>query len=159
MSAGLTVLNDPQVLDLLINLSRDDIIKFQRGLEQSLIEFTVGKEAEYQPTPDFVNRPSGQKTLFRTFSSADAVGTKIVVNPAPVEDEEGNKVYPPLNGVLALCDAAGRPTGLLNAGEVTGYRTALSALIPWMWRRHTERVVIFGAGKQGLWHARLALAL
>lgn len=159
MANNLLILNDSVVHDLLISLSKDDIIKFQHALEDSLIEFAVGEESRYQPTPEFVNRPTGQKTLFRTFSSPDAVGTKIVVTPAPVRDAAGNTVNPPLNGVLALCDATGRPTGLLNAGEVTGYRTTLSALIPWMWRRCTEDVVIFGAGKQGLWHTRLALAL
>ncbi|RMJ09288.1 hypothetical protein CDV36_011112 [Fusarium kuroshium] len=160
MANNLVVLNDSVVHDLLISLPKDDIIKFQHALEDSLIGFTVGEERKYQPTPDFVNRPTGQKTLFRTFSSPDTVGAKIIVTPAPVKDaSSGKTVNPPLNGVLALCDASGRPTGLLNAGEVTGYRTTLSALIPWMWRRYTEEVVIFGAGKQGLWHTRLALAL
>ncbi|KAL2690095.1 hypothetical protein Neosp_004163 [[Neocosmospora] mangrovei] len=125
MANNLVVLNDSVVHDLLISLPKDEIIKFQHALEDSLIEFTVGEESKYQPTPDFVNRPTGQKTLFRTFSSSDAVGTKIVVTPAPVKDASGKTVNPPLNGVLALCDASGRPTGLLNAGEVTGYRTTL----------------------------------
>ncbi|KAM0421095.1 hypothetical protein ACHAPT_011166 [Fusarium lateritium] len=159
MANNLVVLNDSTVHDLLISLPRDDVLKFQHTLEDALIGFSAGEESKYQPTPSFVNRPSGQKTLFRTFSSPDAVGTKIAVSPAPVEDADGNTVYPAINGVLALCDASGRPTGLLSAGEVTGYRTTLSALIPWMWRRHTEKVVVFGAGKQGLWHTRLALAL
>ncbi|KAF5024194.1 hypothetical protein F66182_3708 [Fusarium sp. NRRL 66182] len=157
--SNLVVLGDADVHHLLISLSRDDTLKFQRALGKALIEFSVGGEGRYQPTPDFVNRPSGQKTLFRTFTSPDAVGTKIVVTPAPTKDADGNTVNPPLGGILSLCDSAGRPKGLLNAAEVTGYRTTLSALIPWMWRRNTENVVVFGAGKQGLWHTRLALAL
>ncbi|RSL98848.1 hypothetical protein CEP52_010097 [Fusarium oligoseptatum] len=138
MANNLVVLNDSVVHDLLISLPKDDIIKFQHALEDSLIGFTVGEER----------------------NSPDTVGAKIIVTPAPVKDaSSGKTVNPPLNGVLALCDASGRPTGLLNAGEVTGYRTTLSALIPWMWRRYMEEVIIFGAGKQGLWHTRLALAL
>lgn len=158
MSSAL-VLSDSDIHDLLIRLSKDNILKFQGELEKAIVEFTVGDEGKYQPTPDFVNRPNGQMTLFRTFSSPDAVGTKIVVSPAPVTDSNGNTVNPQLNGVLTLCDSAGRLRGLLNAAEVTGYRTTLSALIPWMWRRNTEKIVIFGAGKQALWHARLVLAL
>ncbi|KAM5346362.1 hypothetical protein ACJ41O_009367 [Fusarium nematophilum] len=157
--SNLLVLSDAVVHNLLISLSRDEILSFQGKLESSLVEFSTGQEREYQPTPDFVNRPTGQKTLFRTFSSPDAVGTKIVVTPAPVQDPNGSLVYPQLHGILALCDSSGLPTGLINAEEVTGFRTTLSALIPYMWRRNTENVVVFGAGKQALWHSRLALAL
>ncbi|KAJ8109228.1 hypothetical protein ONZ43_g6193 [Nemania bipapillata] len=58
-----------------------------------------------------------------------------------------------------MCDADGLPSGVLNAEAVTGYRTSLIALTPYLWRRHTEKIVVFGAGKQALWHLRLALAL
>ena len=159
MSKNLLVLGDSIVHSLLISLSRSDIIKFQGGLQNALIDFSTGNEREYQPAPDFINRPTGQKTLFRAFTSPDAVGTKIIVTPAPVADATGAIVNPPLRGVLSLCDSSGFPTSLINAEEVTGYRTTLSALIPYMWRRHTAHIVIFGAGKQALWHCRLALAL
>ncbi|KAI1204748.1 uncharacterized protein F4807DRAFT_446070 [Annulohypoxylon truncatum] len=32
-------------------------------------------------------------------------------------------------------------------------------MIPYIWRRNTENIVVYGAGKQALWHIRLALAL
>ncbi|KAF4973512.1 hypothetical protein FSARC_209 [Fusarium sarcochroum] len=157
--SNLVVLGDAEIHGLLIGLSRDEVRQFQRSLEKAITEFSVGEEGKYQPTPDFINRPTGQKTLFRTFTSSEGVGTKIVVTPAPTKDADGNTVNRPLGGVLSLCDSAGLPTGFLNAAEVTGYRTTLSALIPWMWRQNTENIVVFGAGKQGLWHTRLALAL
>ncbi|KAJ4139817.1 hypothetical protein NW768_001162 [Fusarium equiseti] len=159
MTNGLLILGDEEIRNLLLSLSKPEILTFKTALEKVLIDFSVGGEGEYQPTPDFVNRPSGQKTLFRTFTSPDGVGTKIVVTPAPITDEDGNTVNRPLGGLLSLCDSAGVPTGILNAAEPTGYRTTLSALIPWTWRRWTENIVVFGAGKQGLWHTRLALAL
>lgn len=159
MTGIFTILTDSEVHDLLISLSKDEILQIQRSLEKVLTDFTVGEEGKYQPTPDFVNRPNGQKTLFRTFTSPKAVGTKIIVTPAPVDGPDGSKVHPSLSGVVTLCDSAGKPTGLMNASELTGYRTTLSALIPWGWRRYTENIVIFGAGKQGLWHTRLTLAL
>ncbi|KAH7185947.1 uncharacterized protein B0J16DRAFT_342978 [Fusarium flagelliforme] len=159
MTNGLLILGDAEIRNLLLTLSKPEILTFKTAFEKVLVDFSVGGEGEYQPTPDFVNRPSGQKTLFRTFTSPDGVGTKIVVTPAPITDKDGNTVNRPLGGLLSLCDSAGVPTGILNAAEPTGYRTTLSALIPWTWRRCTENIVVFGAGKQGLWHARLALAL
>ncbi|KAI1069380.1 hypothetical protein LB507_008752 [Fusarium sp. FIESC RH6] len=159
MTNGLLILGDEEIRNLLLTLSKPEILTFKTALEKVLIDFSVGGEGQYQPTPDFVNRPEGQKTLFRTFTSPDGVGTKIVVTPAPIKDENGNTVNRPLGGLLSLCDSAGVPTGILNAAEPTGYRTTLSALIPWTWRKCTENIVVLGAGKQGLWHTRLALAL
>lgn len=115
----------------------------------------MGAERQYQPAPGVVNRSSGQKTLFRPFTSPTAVGTKIIVDPAPT----GADKKLPLQGILALCDENGLPKGIINAAEVTAYRTSLIALIPYMWRRNAEHLVVYGAGKQALWHIRLALAL
>ncbi|KAF4950258.1 hypothetical protein FGADI_8309 [Fusarium gaditjirri] len=159
MTSNLVVLGDAEIRDLLISLSKDEVLQFKEALENILIDFSVRGEGKYQPTPDFVNRPNGQKTLFRTFTSPDYVGTKIVVTPAPIKGADGSTVNRPLGGLLSLCDSAGVPTGILNAAEPTGYRTTLAALIPWTWRKNTENIVVFGAGKQGLWHTRLALAL
>ncbi|KAK2128956.1 hypothetical protein NOF04DRAFT_1370639 [Fusarium oxysporum II5] len=134
-------LDNSIIHDLLISLSRANIVRFQRDLENSLIEFSAGSEGKFQLNPGLSTDPM------------------IIVTPAPVESPNGNTANPPLNGIIALCDSLGRPIGLLNAAEVTGFRTTLCALIPWTWRRHTENIVIFGAGKQGLWYTRLALAL
>ncbi|OTB00465.1 hypothetical protein M426DRAFT_324249 [Hypoxylon sp. CI-4A] len=153
--SGLTVLSDSAVYEILIGLSEDEIIAFQAALANCLREFSVGKERQYQPAPGIVNRPNGQKILFRPFTSSTAVGTKIIVDPAPIPDKQ--KL--PLQGILALCDENGLPKGVINSAEVTGYRTSLIALIPYMWRRSTEHIVVYGSGKQGLWHVRLALAL
>lgn len=151
---NLLVLGDADIHDILINLSKEEILTFRDVLAQCLRDFSVGAERKYQPLPGVINRPEGQKCLFRPFTSASAVGTKIIVQPAPTSKAAGA-----LHGMIAMCDPDGVPSGLLNAEEVTGYRTALSALIPYLWRRHTERIVVFGAGKQALWHLRLALAL
>lgn len=151
---SLRVLGDAAVHDILIGLSRSEILTFKNELGKSLRDFSVAGERAFQPLPAALNRPDGQKTLFRPFTSPTSVGTKIVVDPAPVN---GKKDV--LHGIIALCDNAGLPTGVINAEEVTGYRTSLCALIPYIWRRHTEKIVVFGAGKQALWHIRLALAL
>jgi len=151
---NLLVLGDSEIHDILINLSRTEIHIFRDAILGCLKDFSVGVERKYQPQPGVVNRPEGQRCLFRPFTSSESVGTKIVVQPAA-----NSKAAGALHGMIAMCDADGLPSGILNAEEVTGYRTSLSALIPWLWRRHTDNIVVFGAGKQALWHLRLALAL
>lgn len=149
------VLSDSAVHDILINLPREDILGFRDTLAQCLVDFSTGREREHQPPAGIVNRPEGQRCLFRLFTSPANVGAKVIVSPAP----DSPAAAKGLHGMLALCDRDGLPSGVLNAGEVTGYRTSLGALVPWLWRRRTDHVVVFGAGKQALWHLRLALAL
>ncbi|KAI0798382.1 hypothetical protein GGR55DRAFT_684692 [Xylaria sp. FL0064] len=151
---NLLVLGDSDIHDILINLSKPEILTFRDALARCLRDYSVGAEREYQPAPGVINRPEGQKCLFRPFTSCEGVGTKIIVQPAPTSKAAGA-----LRGMIAMCDEDGLPSGILNAEEVTGYRTALIALTPYLWRQHTEKIVIFGAGKQALWHLRLALAL
>ncbi|RYP88193.1 hypothetical protein DL769_000291 [Monosporascus sp. CRB-8-3] len=151
----LVVLADSAVHEVLIGLSKHEIVGFQAAIAKCLREYSTGEERQYQPSPGVVNRPNGQKTLFRPFTSPTAVGTKIIVDPAPTQD---NKKLP-LQGIIALCDENGLPSGIINAGEVTGYRTSLAAMIPYMWRRNTQNIVVFGSGKQALWHIRISLAL
>lgn len=149
------VLKDAEVRDILTNLKKDEIIDSLDKIAKCIESFSMSEERKYQPAPGVVSRPNGQKSLFRSFTSPASVGVKIIVDPAP--DDAGHR--DPLHGILVMCDEAGMLTGIINAEEVTGYRTAMSAIIPFTWRRKTRRVVIFGAGKQALWHARLALAL
>lgn len=151
---SLFVLANDAVHNLLINLSRSEIMTFHNKLTSCLVEFSRGQERLYQPDAGIVNRPEGQKILFRAFTSPSAMGTKIVVNPQPQAQKP-----PPLSGIITLCDPNGAPSGIVNAKEVTGYRTAMSAMIPFLWRRNPSHIVVFGAGLQALWHIRLAMAL
>lgn len=159
MSRDLLILSNSVVYSLLISLSRCQIVEIKHQLEDALVDFSTSNERVYQPTPNFVNRSNGQRTLFRAFTSRDAIGTKIIVTPAQVVNDSGAVCNPPRRGLLSVCDSSGFPIGLINAEEITAYQTALSIMIPYMWRRHTEHVVIFGAGKQALWCCRLVLAL
>jgi hypothetical protein len=81
-----TVLGDAVIKQILLNLSREEIGYFQKELEDCLIAYSRGKERQYQPSPGVINRPDGQKILFRPFMSPEAVGTKIIVHPAPVSE-------------------------------------------------------------------------
>ncbi|KAF7189577.1 hypothetical protein HII31_09217 [Pseudocercospora fuligena] len=154
--AACRILGDAAVHEILIGLSRSDVKVFQNKLQDSLRRYSVEDERKYQPDAGIINRPTGQKTLFRPFTSPSSVGTKIIVHPAP---DRANNTQQPLHGVIVLCNNNGIPTGLINAEEVTGFRTSLSAIILWTMRKYTDSILVYGAGKQALWHIRLALAL
>jgi ornithine cyclodeaminase/alanine dehydrogenase-like protein (mu-crystallin family) len=153
--SDIQVLDNTIIYNVLINLSKEETIHFQDVIEQALKAFSIGDERQYQPKPSIINRANGLHALFRPFVSESSIGTKIIVQPAPEDD--GRKS--PLRGVILLCDKQGIPNGLLSAEEITGYRTAMCAMIPFSWRKHVEKIVIFGAGMQALWHTRLILAL
>ncbi|KAF2217208.1 hypothetical protein CERZMDRAFT_89788 [Cercospora zeae-maydis SCOH1-5] len=150
------ILSDSATHTLLIDLSKQDLLHFQQKLQTSHTNFSTTSEKDFQPPPGITARPNGQKTLFRPFTSPSSVGCKIIVDPAPDPDTGRKDV---LHGVLIVCDENGLPKGLINAEEVTSFRTALCSLIPWMWRRTTRKIVVFGAGKVALWTVRLCLAL
>ena len=80
------------------------------------------------------------------------------------------------SGSLTLLNRDGTPRGMVNAAEITAFRTALASLMLFKKRKNVHDVVIFGAcisvrsyhirtdrvigaGKQAYWHARLALLL
>ncbi|KAH8428004.1 putative proline utilization protein PrnX-like [Aspergillus melleus] len=62
-------------------------------------------------------------------------------------------------GSLTLLDEDSMPFGLINAHELTPFRTALTATMVFSKRKRVRTVVVFGAGKQAYWHIRLALTL
>lgn len=62
-------------------------------------------------------------------------------------------------GSLTLLDRIGNPRALINAEEITAFRTALASTMMFKKRHNVHDVVVFGAGKQAYWHIRLALLL
>jgi ornithine cyclodeaminase/alanine dehydrogenase-like protein (mu-crystallin family) len=60
---------------------------------------------------------------------------------------------------VTLLDADSMPFGLINAHELTPFRTALATMMIFNKRKRVRTVVVFGAGKQAYWHIRLALTL
>lgn len=64
-----------------------------------------------------------------------------------------------IRGSLTLQDLRGNTTALINASEITAFRTALASTILLNKRTSVHDVTVFGAGKQAYWHIRLALLL
>ncbi|KIW84043.1 hypothetical protein Z517_03289 [Fonsecaea pedrosoi CBS 271.37] len=165
MSSGLLVLGDAAVHEILISLSKDEIYRVRDYLAKALEDFSTPEERQIAPDSVVVTRPHA-KTLFRPFTSSENVGIKIIVDPSAgsealetAKSSSGKGNNATLHGLLALCDKHGVPVGIINADEITAYRTSLSVMIPYVWRARTAHIVVFGAGKQALWHVRLTLAL
>ncbi|KAL3472882.1 hypothetical protein BJX99DRAFT_206383 [Aspergillus californicus] len=62
-------------------------------------------------------------------------------------------------GSVMLLDDSSLPFGLINAEELTPFRTALTSTMIFNRRKRVRTIVVFGAGKQAYWHIRLALIL
>lgn len=115
-----------------------------------------------------LSRPpsTAASTTTSTLESSDTQSTTsalsgLTLSPTATAPDE---VIPPacdasVEASLTLLDSAGAPTGVLNAAEVTAFRTALTALLTFDRRSNVKTITVFGAGKQAYWHIRLALLL
>lgn len=63
------------------------------------------------------------------------------------------------NRTLTLMSPTGAPTALLNATDLTAFRTALASTLLFTRRSHVGTITVFGAGRQAYWHIRLAILL
>ncbi|GJC91993.1 shikimate/quinate 5-dehydrogenase [Colletotrichum higginsianum] len=148
-----TVLSDANVKQLFQGFGPDDVALMSDVLTDAFLSYSVGQEAQYQPHRAAVVRPNGQTGLFMPATMEDGMSVKIVGLPPP------SSASTDLRCVLTVCDGTGRAVGIINAEELTAFRTSLGSVLLYRYRKRTESVVVFGAGKQALWHLRLALVL
>ncbi|KAF7159937.1 hypothetical protein CNMCM5623_005443 [Aspergillus felis] len=90
-----------------------------------------------------VNRQSVGSSVSKTLGAWPGAGTR---DTSP-------------QGTVTLLGADSMPFGLINAHELTPFRTALATMMIFNKRKRVRTVVVFGAGKQAYWHIRLALTL
>ncbi|POR32793.1 Uncharacterized protein TPAR_07005 [Tolypocladium paradoxum] len=157
-----TVLSGPDIENVFNHLTSDEVAGLIKALEEALIQYSTQNEKQYQPHRSVVTRPGGQNSLFMPATTNQVIGVKIVgISPSrdPSALPPGTKPPPGLKSVLTLCDASGQAIGVLNAAELTAFRTALGSMLLYRLRQNTENIVVFGAGKQALWHIRLAVLL
>jgi len=88
-------------------------------------------------------------------TSVDDMGSGIDVS---FVKDEGSSTST-IRGSLTLLDRLGNTTGLINAEEVTAFRTALASTMLLKKRQSVHDLTVFGAGKQAYWHIRLAMLL
>ncbi|KAF3053877.1 hypothetical protein E8E11_011521 [Didymella keratinophila] len=154
----LTVLSDNDVKSILSSLSKDDVTKVADNFLQSLLQYSCHNESKYQPERAVIKRED-QSSLFMPATTPAHIGVKIVgISPAKTP-APGEKPKPGLQATLTICDADGKAVGVLNAAEITAFRTALGSMLLYRLRKSTEKIVVFGAGAQARWHIRLALIL
>lgn len=157
-----TVLSDNDVKQILRTLTQSDTSTLVEALQNALVRYSCQGEQQYQPHRAVVSRPDGQVSLFMPATTEQSIGVKIVgIAPASKLTSSDPNVAPPpaLRSALTLCDAEGQAIGVLNAAELTAFRTALGSMLLFRLRKNVENIVVFGAGKQALWHIRLAIIL
>ncbi|KAF2449765.1 PrnX protein [Karstenula rhodostoma CBS 690.94] len=157
-----TVLSDKNVQQILRNLSPSELDTLTHALEKAFIQYSTQNDHQYQPHRVAVTRPTGQVSLFMPATTENLVGVKIISvapSPDPSTLAPGAKPQAGLKSALTLCDDVGNAIGVLNAAELTGFRTALGSMLLYKTRQHTANIVVFGAGKQALWHVWLAVLL
>jgi ornithine cyclodeaminase/alanine dehydrogenase-like protein (mu-crystallin family) len=144
-------------------LSAQQLPEFVKILEKTLVEYSCQDGALYQPERGVVTLPGGQTSLFMPATTADAISVKIIgicaAYDAPPTIDSSRKLEPGLKSVLTLCDAQGQATGILNAAGTTAFRTSLGSTLLFRLWKTVNNIVVFGAGKQALWHIRVAIML
>ncbi|PYI05002.1 proline utilization protein PrnX-like protein [Aspergillus sclerotiicarbonarius CBS 121057] len=120
------------------------------GSEQSMSSHEDAETGSSSPSssskslaPGCVNQQPIDTGLSNTMGAWPAAGTR---DTSP-------------QGSVTLLDETSMPFGLINAHELTPFRTALTATMTLNKRKRVRTVVVFGAGKQAYWHIRLALIL
>ncbi|RFN44948.1 putative proline utilization protein prnx [Fusarium flagelliforme] len=105
----------------------------------------------HQPMRTHFTNQSGDRNLF--MPSTDGILSTIKLLTVPGNGD-------PAQGLVVISKADGRPLGLISAGPLTAFRTALATMT--MFVRSPlpkENITVFGAGPVAAWHARLAVLL
>lgn len=147
------ILKNPDVEALLQNLSTDDCLALLKQLHDTLRQCSESKHSNdrsiHQPARESIVTKDGNTTLFMPCSVTSSTAVKIVT-----VSQTG------LKGCINLFAPDGKLLGLLNAEQITAFRTTLAVMIPYLRFPGTKaNIVVFGAGKQAEWHVRLALLL
>ncbi|KAI0129815.1 ornithine cyclodeaminase/mu-crystallin family protein [Xylariales sp. AK1849] len=149
------ILSDREIVSALTSLSQDSCRRLLDALSKSLVDYSTGQNASqsliHQPLRQSFTTAPGHTTLFMPASNTASTGIKVVTLP-------GNGGAP--RGSISIYSPEGELAGLLNAEEVTAFRTGLASMIPFLRCPFPKsRIVVFGAGKQAEWHVRLSLLL
>lgn len=104
----------------------------------------------HQPERISIATNNGNTALFMPSSVTTSTGVKVVTVPA-----KGL-----IKGSINIFAPDGELEGVLNAAEITAFRTSLAVMIPFdLYQRDKSNIVVFGAGRQAEWHIKLALLL
>ncbi|KAL2000190.1 hypothetical protein VTN02DRAFT_3446 [Thermoascus thermophilus] len=176
------LLPDPTLAHLLRHLTREQCQRLRTALCETLGAFSAqqpdpdpdpalaaGGRLIHQPLRTHIVTRAGHTSLFMPASTTTSTGIKIVTVPGTSTQTGGTGTGGTgVVGVINVFAPEGRLTGVLGAAEVTAFRTALATMslltrwgaslqTPKKKKKKKKNIVIFGAGRQAEWHARLAL--
>lgn len=93
-----------------------------------------------------------------TKASSGSISSSLTNVPSLASTESGASTTTP-KGSLTLLNTDGSLKAVINAEELTAFRTALASSVLFEKRASVHDLLVFGAGKQAYWHTRLALLL
>ena len=151
------LLTGGEISTILRNLTPQDASGLLAALSSGLASFT-GQESSsrqekliHQPLRTVIQTRDGNTNLIMPVSNTATTSVKVATVP-----DKGD-----IKGAITIYSATGELQGVLNAAEITAFRTALASMtILARWDMpSTLQLVVFGSGKQAEWHVRLALLL
>ncbi|ETS76558.1 hypothetical protein PFICI_11945 [Pestalotiopsis fici W106-1] len=160
----LLVLSDAHVRTILLSLSKETVQRIATGLSKSLKDYSSGDTtsagaAAQQASRTVRTRPDGVVNLFMPAMSSTAMASKLLGVPSPSAPSPGSPQRTAPRGAMLVLRPDGDPMAVLGAEELTAFRTAMGALLLFPRRKHVQNILVFGAGKQAIWHIRIALML
>lgn len=149
------VLRDNDISYILQNLDSNTLHSIIQTLSISLQEFSTSPSKVHQPLRQSISTINGFTTLFMPSSNTTLTGIKTVtLNTTSSASPKGT---------LTIFDETGELQGVLNAEELTGFRTALVSVILLLKRiksgSSVKNIVLFGTGKQAKWALSLCMNL
>lgn len=135
------------------------------SLSSEMSDLSVGSSQEDESSTNASTSTAPSTTSSSTLLSGCVNQQPVVASSSPsVSSTQG--AWPGVGtrdtspkGSVTLLDADSLPFALINAHELTAFRTALASLMIFQRRKKVRTLLVFGAGNQAYWHIRLALTL
>ncbi|KAI1341220.1 proline utilization protein PrnX [Xylariaceae sp. FL0016] len=148
------ILGEHDVKRVLTDLSVAECRRLLNSMSEALSDYSQGRGTAapriHQPQRHVFTTNSGNCSLFMPASNTATTGIKIVTLSGGGNAKGAINVFAPEGELL----------GLVNAEEVTAFRTALASMIAFTRSPLPKaHIVVFGAGKQAEWHIKLAVLL
>lgn len=149
------ILTNRQITTILHTLSSAELTRFTAALTAAFVALSTQPASVQQPLRTSLTTANGGTSLCMpaAFDGVTAIKT-VALGPG----------HPPRGTLTLYSSATGELEAMLNAEEITGFRTALASLLL-LQRRHAtpglevRRVAVFGTGKQAEWAVRLLLKM
>lgn len=140
------VVNTTAIESELNNLTPNLLSEYREALEKVLIAYS--EDPHSLPARTVTSMSYGSHLFMPAVSPTP--GIKVVTGT-----DKG------FQGFTVIMDKTGAPQGMVNAGALTSFRTALATLICLLQVFHTSEPIkslaVFGSGPQAFWHVRLTL--